>query len=108
MKTKLNINIIFNKKKNGEKRKRDYYSYLNNDSIRLINRVYKRDFELFGYKMIQPKEKTVIKNNQVAGNKQKKKTPNIRKIIIRRRNKLMEIIRNRIKNRILIRRMKNR
>lgn len=111
MKTKLNINIIFNKKKNGEKRKRDYYSYLNNDSIRLINRVYKRDFELFGYKMIQPKNE-VNKNKQVSVNKQKKKTLNIRKIIIRRRNKLIKIIRNKIKNkiknRILIRRMKNR
>lgn len=108
MKNKLNINIIFNKKKNGEKRKRDYYSYLNNDSIRLINRVYKRDFELFGYKMIQPKEKTVIKNNQVAGNKQKKKKLNTRKIIIRRRNKLIKIIRNIMRNKILFNKIRKK
>lgn len=93
MKNKLNINIIFNKKKNGEKRKRNYYNYLNNDSIRLINRVYKRDFELFGYKMIQPKEKKVE-------NKQKKKTQNMRKIIIRRRNILLKIIMNKIRNKM--------
>lgn len=32
----------------------DYYSFLNNDSIELINTFYNKDFELFGYKKIIP------------------------------------------------------
>lgn len=31
--------------------KKKYYSYLNDESIRLINVFYKKDFELFGYEM---------------------------------------------------------
>ena len=38
-------NIIKEEKKN-------YMSYLNKDSIKLINEYYKKDFELFGYKML--------------------------------------------------------
>ena len=50
------------------KKKKSYYSYLNNDSIRLINKVYNRDFKLFGYKMIKPKNEK-IRKKQVIGNK---------------------------------------
>lgn len=32
----------------------NYYKFLNKDSIKLINRVYKMDFEIFGYKKIIP------------------------------------------------------
>ena len=32
----------------------DYYSFLNNDSIELINTFYNKDFELFGYKKFIP------------------------------------------------------
>jgi hypothetical protein len=42
----ININI---KQSNVNK---DYSKYLNNDSILLINEIYKKDFELFGYEMI--------------------------------------------------------
>jgi hypothetical protein len=31
-----------------------YIQYLNNDSIILINKIYKKDFEIFGYEMINP------------------------------------------------------
>jgi len=34
--------------------KKDYYSYLNNDSIKLINNYYDYDFTLFNYKKIIP------------------------------------------------------
>ncbi len=42
----ININI---KQSNVNK---DYSKYINNDSILLINEIYKKDFELFGYEMI--------------------------------------------------------
>lgn len=32
----------------------DYFKFLNKDSIKLINTVYKMDFEIFGYKKITP------------------------------------------------------
>jgi hypothetical protein len=32
-------------------KKVDYNKYLNNDSIDLINTIYKKDFQLFNYKM---------------------------------------------------------
>ena len=35
------------------KKSKNYMSYLNEDSITLINEYYKKDFELFGYKMLQ-------------------------------------------------------
>ena len=34
-----------------------YSNYLNEDAIKLINRYYKRDFELFGYDMIWSRPK---------------------------------------------------
>ena len=44
------FNIVANK--NSSRVKRNYMSYLNADSIKLINSVYKQDFELFGYPII--------------------------------------------------------
>jgi len=38
---------------------KDYFLYLNNDSIELINKVYDMDFKLFGYNKIIP-EKQVL------------------------------------------------
>ena len=32
---------------------KDYYSFLNNKSIKLINKIYKEDFKLFNYQIIQ-------------------------------------------------------
>lgn len=32
----------------------NYYDYLNSDSVRLINGVYSKDFELFGYSKMDP------------------------------------------------------
>lgn len=43
---KLEVNI--NIKKSGVNK--NYYKYLNKKSIKLINKVYAKDFELFGYK----------------------------------------------------------
>ena len=42
----------FNIKAQSSNVKRDYMSFLNADSIKLINTVYKQDFELFGYPII--------------------------------------------------------
>ena len=43
------------KKHNTTHRKKiDYFKFLNKDSIKLINRAYKKDFELFGYRIINP------------------------------------------------------
>jgi hypothetical protein len=39
----------FSKAENVNPHKVNYYDYLNEDSIRLINTYYKMDFELFGY-----------------------------------------------------------
>lgn len=103
MKNKLNIEITKNEQENTNKKK-NYMSFLNDNSIRLINKFYKKDFKLFGYKMIQPKNKQIIKKQDSVNKIVRKKTPNIRKIIIRRRNKIIKILRNRI----LIRRKKNR
>lgn len=47
------FNIVANK--NSSNVKRNYMSYLNADSIKLINSVYKQDFELFGYPMVENK-----------------------------------------------------
>ena len=44
------FNIVANK--NISNFKRNYMSYLNADSIKLINSVYKKDFELFDYPII--------------------------------------------------------
>ena len=46
----------FNIKAQSSNVKRDYMSFLNADSIKLINTVYKQDFELFNYPMIQFKD----------------------------------------------------
>jgi hypothetical protein len=43
------FNVYINK----SEKKHDYMYYLNNNSINLINKIYKKDFELFGYEMIQ-------------------------------------------------------
>ena len=43
----------FNIVVNSSKVNRNYMSYLNKDSIKLINTVYQKDFELFNYPMIQ-------------------------------------------------------
>ena len=48
------FNIVANK--NSSRVKRNYMSYLNADSIKLINTVYRQDFELFNYPMIQFKD----------------------------------------------------
>jgi hypothetical protein len=45
----------FNIKAQSSNVKRDYMSFLNADSIKLINTVYKQDFELFGYPMVENK-----------------------------------------------------
>jgi hypothetical protein len=45
------FNIITNKNKDNIN---DYYKYLNNDSIKLINFYYSKDFELFNYNKIIP------------------------------------------------------
>jgi len=42
----------FNEKANVNKSKVNYYDYLNDNSIRLINSYYDKDFELFKYKKI--------------------------------------------------------
>ena len=42
----------FNIKAQSSNVKRDYMSFLNADSIKLINTVYKQDFELFNYPII--------------------------------------------------------
>jgi hypothetical protein len=39
---------------NGQEKGNEYFHLLNKDSIRLINQVYQKDFELFGYTMIDP------------------------------------------------------
>jgi hypothetical protein len=44
----FNLNIHINKK---NIKKDNYVNYLNNDSIKLINEFYKKDFELFNYDM---------------------------------------------------------
>ena len=36
-----------------ERKEINYYNFLNTDSIRLINRVYSKDFRIFGYRMIE-------------------------------------------------------
>ena len=46
--------IDFNVKEQCNKNKVNYYSYLNNDSIHLINTFYEKDFKLFNYKKIIP------------------------------------------------------
>lgn len=46
----------FNIKAQSSNVKRDYMSFLNADSIKLINTVYKQDFELFNYPIIQFKD----------------------------------------------------
>ena len=45
----------FNIKAQSSNVKRDYMSFLNADSIKIINTVYKQDFELFGYPMVENK-----------------------------------------------------
>ena len=45
----------FNIKAQSSNVKRDYMSFLNADSIKLINTVYKQDFDLFGYPMVENK-----------------------------------------------------
>lgn len=40
----------------------DYYKYLNGDCLREINRYYARDFELFGYDIIDPDEFDAARN----------------------------------------------
>ena len=40
------------KRKVGKSHKKNYYNYLNKDSINLINKVYNKDFELFCYDKI--------------------------------------------------------
>ena len=37
----------------GPSKSKSYREYLNKDSIRLINVIYKKDFEMFGYPMIE-------------------------------------------------------
>ena len=37
----------------GPSQSNSYMKYLNKDSIRLINLFYKKDFEMFGYPMIE-------------------------------------------------------
>jgi hypothetical protein len=44
--------VDFNIKHLQNKNKVDYYSFLNNNSIKLINTFYDKDFQLFGYKKI--------------------------------------------------------
>jgi len=34
-------------------KKKNYFKYLNKNSIKLINKFYKNDFMCFGYKMIK-------------------------------------------------------
>lgn len=54
MKRMFNINLIHNSNvQGGKKVKKDYMSFLNEDSIKFINNFYKRDFELFGYEFIK-------------------------------------------------------
>jgi hypothetical protein len=54
MKRKFNINLIHNSNvQGGKKVKKDYMSFLNEESIKFINNFYKRDFELFGYEFIK-------------------------------------------------------
>jgi hypothetical protein len=56
MKRMFNINLIHNSNvQGGKKVKKDYMSFLNEDSIKFINNFYKRDFELFGYKFLSNK-----------------------------------------------------
>jgi hypothetical protein len=47
----IDFNIWSNKTFNGIQV--EYRKYLNSDSIRLINTVFAKDFELFGYEMLQ-------------------------------------------------------
>ena len=42
----------FNVFENANPNKLNYYKYLNNDSIQLINQFYDKDFSLFGYEKI--------------------------------------------------------
>jgi hypothetical protein len=44
--------VDFNEFKNANPNKINYYKYLNNDSIQLINQFYDKDFSLFGYEKI--------------------------------------------------------
>ena len=37
---------------NNYKHTKNYYLYLNNESIKMINSFYKKDFEYFNYKML--------------------------------------------------------
>lgn len=36
----------------GQEKENEYFHFLNEDSIRFINRVYQKDFEMFGYTML--------------------------------------------------------
>ena len=51
---KKNYNITYNiiKRHKGKEEEKNYFKYLNNNSIKLINKFYKKDFELFNYKML--------------------------------------------------------
>jgi len=42
----------------GHVNKKNYYKYLNNNSIKLINHIYDKDFQLFNYTKIEPIEPT--------------------------------------------------
>lgn len=44
----------FNYKRRVNRARVDYFKYLNADSIKLINETYAKDFEMFGYEMINP------------------------------------------------------
>ena len=49
-----NVNLQHSSSVNGASRGVKYDSFLNKDSIMLINETYKKDFELFNYEMRQP------------------------------------------------------
>ena len=54
MKRYFNVNLTRNSYvQSGRKIKKNYMSFLNENSINLINNFYKRDFELFGYEFIK-------------------------------------------------------
>ena len=45
---------------NTNKYKKDYSKYLNKNSIKLINTIYKYNFKLFNYKMINVEENVIL------------------------------------------------
>ena len=54
--TKELIHYGYKDYKGSRKSSKNYRSYLNTDSISLINRYYKKDFEMFGYPFLNPNQ----------------------------------------------------